>query len=358
VSEVRAARPTDARSLSWFRRYAEILGLLAFATAGIMSTEACSVLLDWTGYTGTGGGAGAEGGADGGGYLLTCGMNLRCAPAPPPGWTGPVAFGEVSNDAGTPTCGDSYSMAFKGSAGLEVPPAVCNCSCSVPTGATCPMPAVSFFSDSSCTAACGTPVTLSTSSCPDVPSGCSALQIASASPQGGSCSPTTNETFPPATWSRQSVECFPVPATSQGSCSAGNFCLPAPPASLAFCVSQPGVAAACPNGSSYNQGPFVEFSGVSMTESRRCSDCGCEPPTGATCDQPTGFSYISNCGIPTVPFSTPSACAPAGSSSPNGLPKANPLPLTVHGGQCAPTGGVPAGTVTPDDTPTSFCCAP
>jgi hypothetical protein len=328
-----------------------VIAVLAVAS-GLLATAGCSVLLDWNGYTG-----GSAPGVDGGNYLLTCGTHQVCAPVPPTGWTGPVAFAEVASDAGAPTCSGSYMPTFQGSAGLDVPPPVCNCTCSPPTGQTCPLPQVSFFSDSNCATPCGTPAMLSNSTCPTVPSGCTSEEVAAVTPQGGSCSPNFSETLPGTTWARESTACVPSGDVSQGSCSAGNFCLPSPPSSFTFCVSQPGIASWCPDGSTYSQGPFHEYADRTLTEGRGCTNCSCGDPADASCDQVPGFLYITNCTIPTIPFATPLACTPMAGSG-NGLPRATALPAgSAHAGQCAPMGGVPQGSATPNGTATSFCCA-
>ena len=364
MSEPRAARPGGARGARSLIHRAGIAGIAAVMAGAVLSTEACSVLLDWTGYTGGGGGRGsADGGSDGGGgYLLTCGMNQFCARAAPSGWTGPVAFAEVAADAGAPTCGDSYSIAFHGAAGLNVPSAVCECSCSAPTGVTCPMPAVSFFSDPGCAMPCGAPAPLDTSTCVMAPNGCNtldagtgvvhlALEVATAVPTGGACSPSTAETLHPATWARRSLECIPTNTPDQGSCSAGAFCLPAAPTSLSFCIGQAGVATQCPSGSGYMSGPFVEYADpLTLAEGRSCSNCGCDPPADAGCSQPTGL-LESNCTIPNIPF-LPSQCF-----AENGVKGITAASVTTSG-KCTPTGGLAVGTVTPLSSTMSFCCAP
>ena len=341
---------------STFVRHAGIVGLVALGTAATASMAACSVLLDWTGYTGE-----TEAGStfvpDSGTYRVTCGPSQYCAPPPPPGWTGPVAFADVAADAAAPACGAAYSLRFRGSAGLNFPPAICTCSCSPPMGTTCPMPEVAYFSDSNCMNACGTPTTLSNCSAP--PAGCSALKVASAMPEGGSCSPTdagVTMTVPPATWSRQSLECVPSATPEGKSCGAGELCLPAPPPSLGFCVSQAGAATECPAGSGYTQGPFVEYPSA-KAEGRTCSDCLCDPPTGGSCTQPGGFIVDSQCATPAAIPLVPSHCFPS-TVDPIGVGAKTYSPATVASAGACAARTLAGGTVTPAGAATTFCCAP
>jgi hypothetical protein len=178
-----------------------------------------------------------------------------------------------------------------------------------------------------------------------------ALEVATAVPTGGACSPSTAETLHPATWARRSLECIPTNTPDQGSCSAGAFCLPAAPTSLSFCIGQAGVATQCPSGSGYMSGPFVEYADpLTLAEGRSCSNCGCDPPADAGCSQPTGL-LESNCTIPNIPF-LPSQCF-----AENGVKGITAASVTTSG-KCTPTGGLAVGTVTPLSSTMSFCCAP
>jgi hypothetical protein len=317
-----------------------------------LSIGACSVLLDWNGYT-DGTDADAASTADGPRYLLTCGTNKFCAPAAPSGWSGPVVFAEFDGTATPPSCGNDYSTRFQGKAGLDAGPAVCTCSCSDPTGVTCPMPKVDFFSDNSCSTPCGNPMPLNTSACVAPPTNCTNLEIEATVTTGGSCMPTSvGMTVPPSAWTRQSLACAPMAVPDQGTCSSGEFCLPGAPSSLSYCVSQAGKAASCPANSAYTQGPFVEYSG-NVTDTRACSPCGCSPPDGGTCSPPQGLIFDKMCNIP----AGPPLISPMGCSLATGLTAVMASSLRTSG-QCASTGGAPQGTATPSDPPTTFCCTP
>jgi hypothetical protein len=320
-------------------------GLIAAGAGAVLSLGACSLLLDWNDYTG------GEGGSDAGpAPPPTCGQDEFCAPAPPAGWNGPVAFGEVAADAATPACGDNYTAGFLGKSILDVPEAGCSCTCGAPTGVSCPTPSMAFYSDPTCATPCGTPAPIDGSSCPTTASGCSAMEMPVAMPEGGSCSPTTDAMFPPATWERQALECVPSTTPDAGSCTAGSYCLPAAPTALGYCVTQTGKASSCPSGP-YSRGPYVEYSG-DLTEERTCSDCTCGPPDGGTCNQPAGFLENQSCDIPSLPWA-PGACVPFPGQS---AVKAVATASLASPGKCTPSGSKPGGTVLLPALVQSFCC--
>jgi hypothetical protein len=103
---------------------------------------------------------------------------------------------------------------------------------------------------------------------------------------------------------------------------------------------------------------FVLYSS-NVVDSRACSTCSCGPPGGASCLFPAafplpGFRYgDSLCNTFGVPFSVPSSCQAV--TLANGLKLATAPVLDA--GACAPSGGVPSGSVVPGAAET-FCCTP
>jgi hypothetical protein len=141
--------------------------------------------------------------------------------------------------------------------------------------------------------------------------------------------------------------------TTQGSCAAGSFCLPTAPPSLTYCVTQTGLASACPDGG-YTVGPFVEYSG-SGTEARGCSDCACDPPEGTLCAQAFGSVVDTNCNLPaTYPWVTATCNLLPGQSGVKTLKTAS----VSSAGKCPPTGGKPNGAMALPSVVQTFCCRP
>jgi hypothetical protein len=349
------------------RAFSTPLAVLACSAAAV----SCSVLLDWTGYTGGGRATDAgrpdpampgDGGADAGDdapidapALLPCGAAKLCAPALPPAsnWSGPYAL--FSGKPGSlPACDTSVyvgTAAFDGKAGLDAGPAQCACSCSPPQGIGCAPPSVTFFSDNACTLPCGPATPLV--GC--VPTGaCTNLQIGPSEPTpGGTCAPGGSTTLPPATWSTAARACE-FASSPQGSCASGQFCLPA---SAPFCITHTGDVP-CPAGSAY---PFRHVYYQGLTDQRACTQCGCGAPGGAACTFPPGIpqvgSFGAGCAVPTgMPYYVVSPPVCTGK-----LTTVAALQLALEAGvadagSCPASGGAPEGGVTPT-MPTTFCCS-
>jgi len=361
------------------------LRLLASASAavtGAVTACACSVLLDWNGYTG--GTAGLDGGlldgealdgsldedaapgkdsAGGPPVLVDCGAGAVCSAAAPSGWNGPLALYEGAL-ASVPACGAGYMSApvFEGNAGLSAPPLTCSpCTCSDPSGGTCSDPLVSFYSDGQCQNPCGTSSALASAACVMTPSCGIAYQITATTPVGGACAHGGGGVAfrPPVTWSKRARACAPAATAQPGSCSAGLLCLPSPQTAFSprFCVSQVGAVPSCP--SPFTDGPRVYY-GDPVNDARMCSDCTCGPPTGQACSvssrpPPDGFPWLdTSCKIPgNAPLTSPNPCALVLAAKSFGFTAAPKLAV----GQCAPDGGKATGDVAPT-APTTFCCTP
>jgi hypothetical protein len=348
---------------------------IAAAVGCATSALACSVLLDWNGFTlgdeagasdgGTGmpdgrdaGDAGEGGnvgdGADAGGEtdatpLTPCGTDKLCAPAVPsvPGWQGPYTLFTGTPGAPSPCDPSSYESTpvFTGYTGLNAPNPACSCSCAAPAGVACATPQVTFYSDV-CNTACGSPVALA--GCVATPTACPNFKVGDSVPEGGACTASSTPAPPAVTWAGGAQVCQPQGA-SQGSCTPGELCLSE--GSGAFCIMQAGMVT-CPAGD-YSVS-HVYYGGA--TDTRACSACTCGPVSGASCSfasGPLGFPYLD-------PMC---ATAPTGAlvlDSCIVIPtvKAVELKATamlLDAGGCAPSGGVASGTATPAQ-PTTLCC--
>jgi hypothetical protein len=324
------------------------------------ASAACSVLLDWNGFSGAGAAGGDDSGsadeaASGEDSPATCGAGV-CVAAPPTGWTGPVAlFVSSAGQGAPPACGPGFAAApvFDGNADLIANQASCSpCSCGSATGVGCAGPVMTFYFDDKCMQPCGAPLTLSTS-CSVTMIGCRSATVGTPTPSGGGCSPLGgNATRPQISWGTVARACGS--GSSAGACGGGSACVPARPPSWRSCVMQAGVTAACPAG--YPSGPEVYYRTVN--DLRGCSTCTCSPPSGGQCSvaSPAGHAYVSPpCVVgETGTITAPSPCG--GFSGGESL-KLDVAPSLDAPGSCAITGGgEPSGAATPAD-PVTFCCA-
>jgi hypothetical protein len=351
-----------------------LLGLV-WCVAG---ASACSVLLDWSGFTGGGvedGGidgsveADAADGADSGGNDATdtgavgdvftqdvpaasCSDGGQCMPPVENGWAGPVALYEGS-EAGAPTqcpSGFESTPVFIGSGMLDAPPATCaSCTCGAPTGATCSDPVMSFFLDPGCSGSPMATVTVSSSCTPTTP-GTIFATVAASQATGGTCTGTGGTaTVTPPTWGSVVMAC--AASVSSQACGAGGTGTCSSPPPLPFkaleCVMQVGTGMSCPP--EYPAGPTPYFTGMS-SDTRGCTAC-CGAPTGAQCSASVN-AYMSGCtGSPSSTLAAPTNCA--------GLIGGEPVelvatPTLTSAGTC-PVGGTPTGSLTGTGA-TTFCC--
>jgi hypothetical protein len=276
------------------------------------------------------------------------GSCTSCVPAPPVGWTGPVATWEGAE--GAPPCSGDYSAsvldAFEG---LVAADAQCTCSCGSLMGAICPSSfTATVFSDQGCNTACDS-VLLSAGACVDVHGVCANVHGIGASPQaqGGSCAPPqASAVVPKPAWGLLARACESVVAPVQNGCGAGQVCAPAPAAPMQprLCVFMAGDVA-CPAGG-YSVKRTV-YAGLHDT--RACSPCSCDAPTGVPCTA----TLQEGCGQTGPVNHLPTACG--GLSDPGSVMLL--ATLVASGGSCSPAGGVPAGSATPS-SPTTVCCMP
>jgi hypothetical protein len=327
------------------------VGRLALVVAAA-SLAACSLVLDWNGYSGGGDGGGLPTGTACG----PSGSDGVCAtvPAPDAGWAGPIAL--YDGDSMPPGCGTGYDSYYQ----VATDPAVCAmCTCGRPAGAICQPPEATYYGDSACATACGHQALIS-ASCVTPTCGTS-FTVANAVAHGGSCAPsggmaTLSPPFSPAARACPSDSTLP-----SSTCGAGQLCLAAPPApgSARICVRFEGVAIACP-GFPYSDGPTVYFEQPpQVTDTRGCAPCACGDPAGATCTLNSLLGnvmrYGSDCSLPgiAVPvLGLPSNCQSLGN---NGGLQLNGT-FGLDPGSCLPSGGTPTGGVAATGAQASFCC--
>jgi hypothetical protein len=319
---------------------------LVTLVSGGASVAACSILLDWSDYTGSDAGAAAA----------PCGTNGQCAALPPPSstWEGPVAFYPPLSTP--PGCGTGFDSFYK----LTGAPAACaSCSCGDPTGAVCAQPQVTFYSDSACQTRCDQK-TLASMTCV-TPSACGTyFDIGPSIAQGGNCPPSGGTaTLPPST-ELAGTACPPTTPLSS-TCSEGQLCLGTPPnpAAPRICVRSSGVAASCPP--DYKFGPEIYYTDpTQVTDSRGCTACTCAAPSGTSCTfSPLGtltnLRYDSMCMFPIVTppmtFNVPNTCQ----SLMNEGFQLNQT-FRLDAGTCSPAGGQAMGVVVATGQPTSLCC--
>ncbi|MGH7434370.1 MAG: hypothetical protein ACRENE_01710 [Polyangiaceae bacterium] len=383
----RRARRTSLRVLM-------TLGGATCATALV----ACSVLLDWSGFSngpGPDGGhpmtgpddatldgdAGTDGPDDAnilaadGPALVSCAGGGLCSPPVPanaPGWSGPYSLSVGAPGALLPCSTPSYEAqpVFEGDYGLKADPPQCGCSCSAPHGQGCGPPQVTFYTDSTCNTVCGEGQVngcLVIPSCPG--SGGSGpanfLEIGNTTPSAtASCTPDGSVAMPAASWSGAARVCQLAPGAIHDRCGSGEYCLPA---STPYCIMFAGDAgdAPCPAGEWYKY-RHVFYTG--MDDQRGCTSCTCGAVTGASCaflsGSPDGGmvasplavgSFDTSCNLPLgMPFFVPAPCT-ARVPSTFGLRTLLDAAV-VEAGACSPSavapleaGAVPIGA-------TTVCC--
>ncbi|HEY3819715.1 MAG TPA: hypothetical protein VGL81_21250 [Polyangiaceae bacterium] len=292
---------------------------------------------------------------------VTCAGASACVPAVPSGWSGPVEL--YAGSSAPPACTTSFTSAYDGNGDLTASPATCSCSCG-PSVTQCSSPKLSFYSavcvaGNGCTCsgtACYT-TTLQAGACTTVSDTnvCSKLGTpamtapASVAATGATCPPVSGEQTTPATWGTFAQACSSTVTIAQVDCQAGSVCAPKPAAPYGpLCISQAGDVA-CPNGGYTTKQTY--YGG--LEDSRGCSSCTCEPPTGASCGATIeAFSSTDGtcAGLPTT-YAAPFTCDPVDQ------PTDMRLVTTPQNGSCLASSVTATGSVTAA-SPTTFCCLP
>jgi hypothetical protein len=329
--------------------------------------------------SGTGGGTGAAGGSAGAEVCMDgrdndadgmvdcadtdCQSGHECVPEVPGGWEGYQRLATLAHPAASTTpCADgSMPTAFVHAPGG---PAVCEaCSCGGVTGASCSLPTLAWWvNSSSCN---GSPTNVfnpGDTSCHALPGsytcfgGCandarSSIGSPAALVGAASCPPAGGAATIPPAWGFDDHVC-PVAAQTGGGCDAGSVCIEkaSAPYDGPACISQPGDVK-CPG-----EWPTRIDAYQSGTDSRGCDACSCDP-AGVACAGDKFTVYDDN-------FCSMAGAAPVdlvGNSCPSmqnhvdndsGSYRATAATLT---GDCTAGGGQPIGEIVPTGA-VSFCC--
>ncbi len=298
---------------------------------------------------------GADGGSSGGASDATASCNASCVDAPPTNWQGPYAIYEGAGSPlpMPPECARAgvYSTdAYDGEGALQAGPAKCSCECGPVTGATCASPVVNLYSNGNCMQTCSPASQVIGPNCTTINvNGCGGMHFTvTPGAPSGTCAPaSTTTTLPPPEWRTNVRLCgMPSPPPASG-CEGGQLCAPPPglPFEGAYCVARAGEWA-CPSGY-----PAQRTYYASYVDTRACSDCTCEPPTGIQCSAMVATFGDPMCSGGVMQQSAPTACSGAM------LKAAMAMATTATGGSCAPSGGVASGSAAPS-TPTTVCCTP
>jgi hypothetical protein len=272
-----------------------------------------------------------------------------CAPAVPGGWAGPAIFYEGPVGAAA-DCVSGYTMTYTGFVQPSGVPAVCTpCTCDpspIACGAALTLPAAKGF----CTGTDGG-TDGGTYSLEGGCTGLSPYESIILTPYAGQCVPHGGDASLPGAWSSTATACAPTAATSMSTCAPGAFCLPQIPGPFShrFCVSQAGDLA-CPAGG-YGVKYLTYGTG---TDSRGCTSCACGSPKGRLdlCQFDAALCPLAECsGGCTAAVQSFNGCVYTGSNA-----SVSVAPMgTVGDASCPPSGGDPAGELTPT-LPTTFCC--
>lgn len=310
--------------------------------------------------------------------------SFACVAAVPNGWTGYYQLYQ-GTVAGDPGCSPEYpTEGYVGNYNLNAPPVTCNdCSCGNPTGQVCDPPDIINIFDAPCGSsptqilpmtmpfgwsACASPVDAMHPNGYYYPAGLMLCGPSGTGPctvavtadppavTGGSCTQTGGgvKSAPMPVWDNYSHACNGALTTGKG-CNLGQTCLPKPkaPNEAAICITKAGDVA-CPQTFPSKHLYYDDF-----TDSRTCTGCNCDPPTGATCaGNITVYAdtFTNSCLSPDATFAA-GTCANLMGDPAVGSAKFTQT-MAPSGGGCAVTAGSgqPSGTVT-KTFPHTFCCA-
>ncbi len=151
-------------------------------------------------------------------------------------------------------------------------------------------------------------------------------------------------------WDKRGRACGGA-APIAGGCSGNAVCTPSPTMSFSrVCVLAAGDMT-CPGGSYWKKHVFHQ----SATDTRDCSACGCDPPSGVTCNGGSVRIWdTNNCTASTTTAAIDGVCHFANGITTRSIAIDAGAP---QGGSCAKKAGagVPTGQVTPTN-PTTLCC--
>lgn len=308
--------------------------------------------------------------------------DFTCVSSVPAGWTGyfQIFQGLPADDPG---CSPEYpNDAYAGNFNLNAPPANCNaCLCGMPQGETCSPPSTINVLDCACGGTPTVPLPLTmpngwTGTCasaldgmgqgyyypgnsncgPDMAQPCNQAVTAPApTVTGGFCASSGGGGMVPmAHWDGFARACNGASTMGAG-CNLSQKCLPKPksPYSALICIKRAGDFN-CPAGQFSQKQVFYD----DFTDSRACSACSCDAPSGSTCAGNISIysdTFLNACSIPAATFPA-GGCAFLSANPPAGNSKFAQT-QAPNGGSCAPIGGQPVGQAT-KTFPQTFCCMP
>jgi hypothetical protein len=270
-----------------------------------------------------------------------------CEPAAPADWTGPVAL--VDSTSGPASCPSGTAAVFEGHADLNAPAACSPCACDPPPDAGCAELGLGVFNAAACGAPCSGQVVGST--CGKVrycaPSQSGILDAEAPAPDGAACSPNGGAVSP-LTWGHAVAACA-LDQGDAGLCASGLRC---GVSGMPACVVHAGDVP-CPIGPYQTRSVYY----TTARDTRTCSRCTCDPPTGVRCagGVVTLYGDVACKGVLGT-ISLGEGCKAFTTSNANGAGMITTPATPVEAG-CVAHGGDADGSAVPDQ-PTTACCAP
>jgi hypothetical protein len=289
---------------------------------------------------------------------------IVCAPRPPQGFQGPLAFYTVKGSPlpAAPPCIDQYepTPAYDGNADVSAPAGECKCECDPSSTTPCGSPVITLFSDTGCMTPCGPAQPVPTKAaapplCGTMDAGAcidpTYAKVAAARP-GGACTPKSIGLPPPHSWGSVARLCEPK-KDIVAECDADKVLAPItkfPYQTDNYCLLTTLADAECPP--TYPK-KSVFYDSDKFLDERSCGECTCAPPTGS-------------CGGSVVTTDDPSTCS-GGVDSFDPLPAGcqnieksrgfayTPGPDAGVSPRCDPGGGGPTGSLQPTAA-TTICC--
>ena len=274
-----------------------------------------------------------------------------CATPPPQGWTGPVAFYVGSPNGVTPACDAAWPTAIAGHSILSAPAATCGCTCGAAQGSSCGQPTLTVSSGSNCLTNNGS-YTPGEGQCLSMGPTAPYAMTTPVPVTQGTCTATPSKTITPASWGEEDLVCDGA-TLGKGCPDPDAVCVRKPqgPFSAGLCIAHDGDVS-CPLNGPYATKHLIYDD---VTDDRSCSNCSCDPASGATCAG--NFTLYGNSGCSTQHDTLPAGapCTPV--SNAHSLSFKHTSGPTV--GSCSPPAGAgqPTGTATPVG-PRTVCCTP
>lgn len=272
-----------------------------------------------------------------------------CAPAPPSGWTGPVAFVEA-NGSGAACPSGLVSVLDAGTA--PTAPSDCTaCTCGSPTGACATMRVAMYNNATNCTGGTCKPTRSVAPNCGSFDSCLNTTSIAAlGEPNVVQGCPPDGGAVVPAKWGKTAAACAFVTPLS-GNCPADQVCAPksAGAATAKTCIVHDGTTE-CPD-AGYTTA--LAYS-THIDDTRSCAPCVCGGPNASCSGGVTSFFSDPQCmvKITDLPGNT---CQMTNIGN---APYAKVTAAPVLDGGCSPLGGGLAGGTLGESGPATICCLP